>query len=145
MSFAIPWPERPARCHSCDLRRLERVRGILGEALAERGEAAVADWLELTWLRLGAADAYQLGELQDAHAFLAALAARRAALEWRDPRDFPALLEHLYSASRSGENAVQVMTVHRAKGLEFEHVIVPALQRATRGAERRLNPRGQPG
>jgi len=33
---------------------------------------------------------------------------------------------------------VQVMTIHRAKGLEFDHVIVPALDRATRGAERRL-------
>jgi ATP-dependent exoDNAse (exonuclease V) beta subunit len=135
---ALGNPERLARGDASDRRRLERVRGILDEALAERGEAAVADWLERTWLRLGAADAYEVGELQDAHAFLAALATRCAALEWRDPRDFPALLEHLYSTSRSGENAVQVMTIHRAKGLEFEHVIVPALQRATRGAERRL-------
>jgi ATP-dependent helicase/nuclease subunit A len=135
---ALGNPERLARCDASDLPRLERVRGILGEALAERGEAAVADWLERTWLRLGAADAYGTGELQDAHALLAALATRCAALEWRDPRDFPALLEHLYSASRGDENAVQIMTVHRAKGLEFEHVIVPALQRATRGAERRL-------
>ncbi|MBV9726991.1 MAG: UvrD-helicase domain-containing protein [Gammaproteobacteria bacterium] len=135
---ALTNAERLARCDPSDLPRLARVQLILGEALAERGEAGVADWLERTWLRLGASDAYEACELEDGRSFFAALAARCAALEWRDPRDFAALLDHLYSAPRGGENPVQVMTVHRAKGLEFEHVIVPALQRATRGAERRL-------
>jgi ATP-dependent helicase/nuclease subunit A len=130
--------ERLARCDAADLPRLARVRGTLAAAMAERGESAVTDWLERTWLRLGASDAYDPAELEDARVFFAALAARSAALEWHEPRDFPALLDHLYSASTSGANAVQVMTIHRAKGLEFEHVIAPALQRATRGAERRL-------
>ena len=130
--------ERLARCAPEDLGRLERVRAILAAALAERGETQVADWLERTWLRLGASDAYEAHELEDAHGFFAALAARSATLEWRSPADFATLLEHLCSTSRSGDNPVQIMTIHRAKGLEFEHVIVPALERATRGAERRL-------
>ena len=130
--------ERLARCEADDLPRLARVRGVLVEALAERGDAQVADWLERTWLRLGASDAYAAVELEDARAFLAALAARAATFEWQGPEDFATLLEHLYSSPGNGENPVQVMTIHRAKGLEFEHVIVPALQRATRGAERRL-------
>ena len=130
--------ERLARCEPDDRPRLARLRAILGDAIAERGEIPVTDWLERTWLRLGASDAYQAGELVDARTFFAALAARAAALEWQGPEDFAALLEHLYSAPRDGDNPVQVMTSHRAKGLEFEHVVVPALQRATRGAERRL-------
>ncbi|MBV8910985.1 MAG: ATP-binding domain-containing protein, partial [Gammaproteobacteria bacterium] len=71
-------------------------------------------------------------------AFLAALAARTAAGEWRGPQDLGALLENLYSVATAGENPVQVMTIHRAKGLEFDHVIVPALDRPTRSGERRL-------
>ncbi len=130
--------ERLASCEADDLPRLERVRGILSEALAERGEAPVADWLERTWLRLGGNDAYEARELEDARAFFTALAGRAAAFEWQGPEDFATLLEHLHSSPRNGENPVQVMTIHRAKGLQFEHVIVPALQRATRGAERRL-------
>ena len=130
--------ERLARCEPDDLSRLGRVRDILSEALAKRGEGQVADWLERTWLRLGGGDAYETQELANARAFFAALAARAAVFEWQGPEDFATLLEHLYSAPGSGENPVQVMTIHRAKGLEFEHVIVPALQRATRGAERRL-------
>ncbi len=32
----------------------------------------------------------------------------------------------------AGERGVQLLTIHRAKGLEFEHVIVPALNQGTR-------------
>jgi ATP-dependent exoDNAse (exonuclease V) beta subunit len=135
---ALGDPERLARCDPGDLARLARLRAVMTRALSERGDGPVADWLERTWLRLGASDAYEAQELGDARAFFAALAARAAAFEWHGPEDFATLLEHLYSAPASGENPVQVMTIHRAKGLEFDHVIVPALQRATRGAEHRL-------
>jgi ATP-dependent exoDNAse (exonuclease V) beta subunit len=135
---ALGSPERLVHCDPDDLPRLARLRAVMTRALTERGEGPVADWLERTWLRLGASDAYEAQELGDARAFFAALAARAAAFEWQGPEDFAALLEHLYSAPQNGDNPVQVMTIHRAKGLEFEHVIVPALQRATRGAEHRL-------
>ena len=135
---ALGNPERLVRCEPEDLPRLARLRAVMTRALAERAEGQVVDWLERTWLRLGASDAYVAQELPDARAFFAALAARAAAFEWHGPEDFATLLEHLYSAPQGGENPVQVMTIHRAKGLEFEHVIVPALQRATRGAEHRL-------
>jgi len=135
---ALGNPERLVRCEPEDLPRLARLRAVMTRALAERAAGQVVDWLERTWLRLGASDAYGAQELPDARAFFAALAARAAAFEWHGPEDFATLLEHLYSAPQGGENPVQVMTIHRAKGLEFEHVIVPALQRATRGAEHRL-------
>ncbi len=55
---------------------------------------------------------------------------RAATLEWRTPADFPALLQRLFSAGLAADaNPVQVMTIHRAKGLEFEHVFVPCLDR----------------
>ena len=90
-------------------------------------------------MQLGAADAYRAEELADAHAFFSALAQRAAAFEWRTPADFAGLLQDLFSApGATRANPVQVMTIHRAKGLEFDHVLVPALDKATGGAERRL-------
>jgi ATP-dependent exoDNAse (exonuclease V) beta subunit len=135
---ALGNPERLGRCDPADLPRLARLREVLGGALAQRAGRPPADWLETAWMRLGASDCYRREELEDARAFFAALAERAATLEWRGPDDFGSLLERLYSAPRAGENPVQVMTIHRAKGLEFDHVLVPALDRATRGAERRL-------
>ena len=38
----------------------------------------------------------------------------------------------------SSEYGVQLMTIHKSKGLEFEIVIVPELQALTRGSEKRL-------
>jgi len=137
---ALGDPERLGRCDPSDRVHLERVRAVLSGALAGRGAEPVASWLERTWLRLGASDAYRLDELIDARAFFEALAEHAAASRWRGPEDLLPLLEHLYSAPGAGAGAaaVQVMTIHRAKGLEFDHVLVAALDRTVRAPERRL-------
>ena len=136
---ALGDPARLARCAAEDRPRLERLHATLAAALATRGAAPLVAWLEATWLQLGAADAYARGELPDARAFFAALAERVCAGEWHGPADFEPLLAALHSDPGGSEsNPVQVMTIHRAKGLEFDHVLLPSLDRATRGAERRL-------
>jgi ATP-dependent helicase/nuclease subunit A len=131
--------ERLARCASAERARLARVRDVLAGGLARRDREPPADWLEAVWLQLGAADAYPRQDLADARAFFSALATRAAALQWQEPADFAALLQNLHSApSMAGSNPVQIMTIHRAKGLEFDHVLVPALERSGGGAERPL-------
>jgi ATP-dependent helicase/nuclease subunit A len=130
---------RLTRCAPRDLVRLGRVREVLGGALERRDSGPAADWLEATWVQLGAPDAYPRAELRDARVFFSALAERAAAFEWRGPEDFAALLHDLYSAPEApGVNPVQVMTIHRAKGLEFDHVFVPALDRTVGAGERPL-------
>jgi len=131
---------RLAACAPDDVPRITRVREVLTVALAQRDREPVADWLERTWAQLGASDAYPKGDLEDARAFLAALAGRAAEGSWSAPEDFPALLENLHSAplAMAGTTGVQIMTIHRAKGLEFDHVFVPALERALAPGERSL-------
>jgi ATP-dependent helicase/nuclease subunit A len=135
---ALANPERLARCDPSDRLPLERVRAVLERALVGRGAQPLATWLEATWLRLGASDAYRTGELADARAFFAALARSTTTHPWRGAQDLRPVLERLHSAPAAGENPVQVMTIHRAKGLEFDHVLVPALDRVPRSPERRL-------
>jgi len=136
---ALHEPERLARCAPPERERLLRLREVLQWALERCERGPVADWLEATWLQLGAADAYARAELQDAQGFFDALAASAAAYEWRGPADFAALLQNLYSTPRAVlGNPVQIMTIHRAKGLEFDHVLVPALERSSGAAERPL-------
>lgn len=135
---ALGNPERLARCDPADRLHLERLREVLAGALAGRGAEPVASWLERTWSRLGASDAYRADELIDARAFFDALAGHTAASGWRGPEELAPLLERLFSAPAAGAAAVQVMTIHRAKGLEFDHVLIAALDRAVRAPERRL-------
>jgi ATP-dependent helicase/nuclease subunit A len=138
----LPWEamadvERLSHCDPQELRRLARVRGVLANALETRDSVPLADWLETTWLRLGAADAYPKEDLRHARAFLAALSDRAASGEWNGPGDIGSLLGDLYAQPQaSTPNPVQIMTIHRAKGLEFDHVFVPSLDRnLNRGRE----------
>ena len=130
-------PERLAQCPPDDVHRVARVREVLEAALATRDSIPLADWLEATWLRLGAADAYPQGELRHARAFLAALSDRAASGEWNGPKDLDSLLGELFAQPEAATgNPVQIMTIHRAKGLEFDHVLVPSLDReGNRGGE----------
>ena len=138
----LPWEalrdeERLAQCTPDDIQRVVRVREVLETALETRDSIPLADWLETTWLRLGAADAYPQGELRHARAFLAALSDRAASGEWNGPKDLDSLLGELFAEPEaSTANPVQIMTIHRAKGLEFDHVLVPSLDRElNRGGE----------
>jgi ATP-dependent exoDNAse (exonuclease V) beta subunit len=119
--------------------RIARVHAVLRRSLERRERASSADELEACWLALGAPDAYPAEDLEDARAFFSALAARAATGEWRGPEDFPALLQNLFSAPLVADaNPVQIMTIHRAKGLEFDHVLVPALERSSGSGEQAL-------
>ncbi|MCK6411539.1 MAG: UvrD-helicase domain-containing protein [Azonexus sp.] len=112
--------------------RLLSVRAVLAQALAERGRMPPRRWLEGSWVLLGGprtlaspeemadvAAFFQLVDQLSADGRLAAdeLAARTA--ELYAPPD-----------PLAGE-AVQMMTIHKSKGLEFETVIVPGLHRDT--------------
>jgi ATP-dependent helicase/nuclease subunit A len=134
---AIRDQERLAQCLPEDVQRVVRVREVLETALGSRDSIPLADWLEATWLRLGAADAYPQGELRHARAFLAALSDRAASGEWNGPKDLDSLLGELFAQPEAATaNPVQIMTIHRAKGLEFDHVLVPSLDReGNRGGE----------
>ena len=134
---AMTDPSRLARCSASDRARLERVAATLAQAHAENGSRPLADWLEATWWRLGAADAYPAKELRHARAFFLALGDRVASGEWRGPQDLDRLLAELYAQPEAAPGGaaigrsppVQIMTIHRAKGLEFDHVLLPSLDR----------------
>jgi ATP-dependent exoDNAse (exonuclease V) beta subunit len=116
---------------------LIRVRDVLETAMESRNNMPLADWLELTWLRLGAADAYPVRELRNARAFFTALSDRVASGEWSGVQDLDSLLSGLFAETQAIDaNPVQLMTIHRAKGLEFDHVFIPSLDRdLNRGRE----------
>jgi len=135
---AMADPERLTQCSAADQKRVERLREVLQRALADSGRDSLPHWLEATWLRLGAADAYQAQDLRHARAFFRALGERVAAGEWRGTQDLQLLLENLFAQPESSADRappVQIMTIHRAKGLEFDHVLLPALDR-DRGRDR---------
>ncbi|MEJ0006895.1 MAG: 3'-5' exonuclease [Steroidobacteraceae bacterium] len=104
------------------------------------GRETLARRIESTWLRLGgpAACATQ-ADLGHARAFFDALETWAEEPDWSGPQQLPQRLEGLYAEHQPlTARAVQIMTIHHAKGLEFDHVILPGLGRQRRGRERPL-------
>jgi ATP-dependent exoDNAse (exonuclease V) beta subunit len=108
--------------------RCRRLRPIFEAAFRVRNDTSVARWVERTWLELGGASS--AATPQDLELAGAAFARLRE-LERRglpDAAELAGGFADLYADHGAGGN-VEIMTIHKAKGLEFDMVIVPALDR----------------
>jgi ATP-dependent exoDNAse (exonuclease V) beta subunit len=124
--------------------RAQRAMAVLGPAIENRMRGTLRDCVEGAWLALGgpaclAGEGAEATELEDAEIYLDEL----ERLETAGAVDFVALSEslgRLYALPdvTAGDEAVEIMTIHKAKGLEFDTVIVPALDRSPRAGTRPL-------
>jgi ATP-dependent exoDNAse (exonuclease V) beta subunit len=111
--------------------RLEKVRRVFAAAFAERGRRTLRRAVEGIWLALGG-PACVRDETALANAML--YIERLPDVETDDVQP-----EELFAApdARAGDE-LQVMTVHKAKGLEFDVVILPGLGRRIRESDSTL-------
>jgi ATP-dependent exoDNAse (exonuclease V) beta subunit len=119
--------------------RVEALHKVLAWAQQKRDRLGLRAWIECAWLQLGGpATATTEAELADAESFLQLLEqAEREGLgldtQWLARR----LEKQFMNAGEPGAR-IQVMTLHKAKGLEFDMVILPQLARPPRPDGRQL-------
>lgn len=120
--------------------RLTRVHSILQAAKAQRGRLSLRDWVERTWNALGGpATLHRPQDLDDADAYLHRLDQIEIAGDLDDVARLEEQLDRLFARPRPENRArVEVMTIHKSKGLEYDVVILPALNRLLRGESREL-------
>lgn len=121
-------------------RRLRRLRAALAPFMDARRREPAARWIEGAWLALGGpACVTDAASLDDAQAYLRLLETLEAS---GDVADFGALdtqIAKLFAAPDAQADAhLQLMTLHKAKGLEFDVVIVPGLGHVPRRNELQL-------
>lgn len=115
--------------------RVARVTAVLEPVISNRLRGNLRDAVEGLWLALGGpACCREAAELEQAAMFLDELERVEEAGAIADPVAFAESLEKLFAPPdlAAGDDAVQIMTVHKSKGLEFDTVIVPGLDRAPR-------------
>ncbi len=123
-------------------KQLQRILPVLTTALAERHREDLHLWVEKTWLALGGPACLEnVAELHDAKIFFGLLKKltqneTSLSLKWSS---FEEALKQLYAqANTQADCRLQIMTIHNAKGLEFDTVIVPHLEKGTNKNDKRL-------
>jgi ATP-dependent exoDNAse (exonuclease V) beta subunit len=115
-----------------DIPSLERFRRILAPAIANRSRGTLRDRVEGVWLALGGPACVESAtDLEDAEIYLDELESLERAGDVEDLAVLDESLHQLYALPdlEATDDDLQIMTIHKAKGLEFGTVIVPGLDK----------------
>jgi ATP-dependent exoDNAse (exonuclease V) beta subunit len=130
-------PERVSELSDDGAERFGRLAQVLCPALDARGRASLASRVRGAWLALaGGATLDDAIDIDAAERFFALLGEHEVAGDVPDWPAFVAALDDLRAETATDPAMrLQVMTLYRAKGLEFDAVIIPGLARGTHGRD----------
>jgi ATP-dependent exoDNAse (exonuclease V) beta subunit len=112
---------------------LDRAWPVLEAALTTRGRTPLSVHVERTWLSLGGDAPLTPEQRTNVLRYLAVLRGIEADSSRIDLNELTTRLKKLFAEPRTGEHIhVDLTTIHKAKGLEWDLVLVPGLQRRTR-------------
>ena len=120
--------------------RIGRLIPVLANAFALRGRMPPRRLVEGVWTALGGPACLETRtDREDASAYLDLLEQAQDGLGIPNGKEFAGDVARLFAPSDvEADEDVQLLTIHRAKGLEFDTVILPGLGRLPRGEEPRL-------
>ncbi|MFT4519482.1 MAG: ATP-dependent helicase/nuclease subunit A [Halioglobus sp.] len=119
--------------------RFRRVVQPLQRARNARDRLGLRVWIEQLWLGLcGPQCAPDAVGLQDAESFLQLLEEAESQGMGLDVDWLTLKLQKRFMSASDPDSRVHLMTLHKAKGLEFDRVIIPQLARSTGSDKRQL-------
>ena len=118
--------------------RLVRLWTVMHAAISQRSRLSLSQWVERTWRSLGGDTYLTETALVNAKRYFELLDTLEAEGDVLDLRVLKDRLGKLYAEPEMHEDAVDLMTMHKAKGLEWDVVIVPGLDRVPQGGNSRM-------
>ena len=113
--------------------RLQHVREIFSEAFATQGCMNISRWVRGVWLTLnGTACLWEKSDVIDVQAFFACLDNLDRSNQF-SPERMAIEITKLFATPDTHGEQLQMMTIHKSKGLEFDTVILPGLGASTGG------------
>jgi ATP-dependent helicase/nuclease subunit A len=130
-------PVKIAALSPDDRSRALRIQEIFSAAAASVGRLPLRELVEQTWIALGGpAVLREPNQLEDVETYLNLIAEFDEGGVIRDFSLLEERFEFLYATPKASADRVQVMTIHQAKGLEFDAVIIPHLGKGAKSTER---------
>jgi len=116
-------------------RMIEKLAPVLDALPAEN----FRDLLEGCWIDLGGPACVDRAQWQDIDVFFDEVSKTLNKGDYETLFRFDGVLDNLYASPAAVEgNPVQVITMHQAKGLEFDFVLLPGLGKMPRSGDRQL-------
>ncbi|MCW8926441.1 MAG: UvrD-helicase domain-containing protein, partial [Xanthomonadales bacterium] len=121
-------------------RRLQRIGPLLLQAVNRHGRQSLRSLVESTWIALGGpACLSNASEMDDAATYFDLLESMQDEGLPIDREALELSLEHLYAQpDADADGKLQVLTIYEAKGLQFDTVILPGLNRRPAGNTNQL-------
>ncbi|MGA8261053.1 MAG: UvrD-helicase domain-containing protein [Arenicellales bacterium] len=135
---ALEDPAVRSRVSADGARRIDRVVNALRGAVEQRGRLAVRQWVRRAWTSLSGPAFSDPAGLEHAEAYFALVERHQSGMHLVDDAAFTGALESHFAHSEARAGAVQIMTIHKAKGLEFDEVFLPGLDRSPSTDDKRL-------
>ncbi len=120
-------------CDAADIVRLERCLNVLRAAHTRRGRMPLRRLVEGCWLELGGPLCTDEAGVAAANAFFEVLEGCDDGGDITDLREIQRRTQSLFAPpDPQGNSDVQLMTMHKAKGLQFDSVFLPRLEATAR-------------
>ena len=130
--------ERLSRLSQDGRERLLRLRDALQPFLVPAQTGSLGERIEKAWFSLGGPVPLETDQVDNVYRYLDALERLAVGGTLADVVDLERRLDGERVSGSPGRSRLKIMTMHKAKGLQFEHVILPSLGRMTRGVSREV-------
>ncbi len=120
--------------------RLARVVPVLELCVTQTHRQSLRQWIEGAWITLGGpACITNNRDVKNAERYFSLLESLDLSALIKDSEVLQQAVETLYAEpDPESDGKLQIMTIHKAKGLEFDTVIIPGLERSLRSLEPEL-------
>ncbi len=120
--------------------RLHKFKEAFSNALAEKQRLSIRDAVESLWIQIGGpATLSNKADIENCISYLSLLETLDQGGTIEDLQELIEKVSQLYAAPDGrADKRLQLMTIHKAKGLEFDHVILPGLGRSPRSNQTEL-------
>ncbi|MDO6745894.1 UvrD-helicase domain-containing protein [Gilvimarinus sp. 1_MG-2023] len=116
-----------------------RLVTTLKSSFSQSGRKSLASWIYGTWLALGGpAGLLRDSDHRDAEQYFNLLQNHDSAGRITDWPAFDRAIEKLFSDTANAHSNIQLMTLHKSKGLEFDTVFIAGLDRRSANDDKQL-------
>jgi ATP-dependent helicase/nuclease subunit A len=132
-------PERLNQLSAEGQKRAQRLTSVIDPVLNFFPAVNFRSLLEGCWIKLGGPACIDVYTRKDIQVFFDKVTEVLDGGEFDNLHNFEEILNHLFANPSTGEgHAVQIMTIHKAKGLEFDFVLLPGLGKKQKADEKQL-------